>query len=43
MKKEYFDMEIELIVLMQQDIVTASNGVGNEENDVDGDDPYGDF
>lgn len=43
MKKEYFDLEIELIVLMQQDIVTISGGIGNDGNDVDGDDPYGDF
>ena len=43
MKKEYFDLEIEFIVLMQQDIVTISGGIGNDYNDVEGDDPYGDF
>ena len=38
MKKKYFDLEIEIVVLAMQDIVTFSNG--DDHNDVTGDDPY---
>lgn len=43
--KKYLDLEMELVVLLQDDVVRTS-GVGNSNdnnNDVDGDDPYGDF
>lgn len=43
MKKKYFELEIELVTLMQEDVITGSNDVLNDSNDVDGDDPYGDF
>ena len=43
MKKEYFDLEIKLIVFLQDDIVRTSGEIGNDSNDVGGDDPYGDF
>ena len=38
MKKKYFDLEIEIVVVAMQDIVTFSNG--NDPNDVTGNDPY---
>lgn len=43
MKKKYFELEIKLILLIQQDVITSSNFIGEDSNDVDGDDPYGDF
>ncbi|MBP3422247.1 MAG: hypothetical protein J6K86_00620 [Clostridia bacterium] len=45
MKKNYFELEIKLVILMQEDILTVngSNEVNNDSHDVDGDDPYGDF
>ncbi len=41
MKKTYFRLEWNLIVLEADDIVRLS--IGNEDNDVTVDDPYGDF
>lgn len=32
MKKEYFDPEVEIICLSQEDIVTTSPGEGEEPN-----------
>ena len=43
MKKKYFDLEAYIIFFETQDVVTLSNPVGNEDDDVTGDDPYGDF
>ena len=43
--KKYLDLEIELVVLLQDDVVRTSGmgGYDDGNNDVDGDDPYGDF
>ena len=41
MKKTYDKLKIDVIVLETNDIVTLS--IGNEDNDVTVDDPYGDF
>ena len=38
MKKTYFNLEIDVVLLLTQDIVTISNGADN--NDVTGEDPY---
>ena len=46
MKKKYFEVETEIIFFETQDVITKSSGVfdnNNEDNDVTGDDPYGDF
>jgi hypothetical protein len=43
MKKEYFNLEIEFILLTVEDIVTASPGIGDNENDNPGDDIYDGF
>ena len=44
--KAYLDLEMHIIMLGQDDVITASvfDGVmDSDSNDVDGDDPYGDF
>ena len=38
MKKKYFDLEIDIVVLSTQDVVACSNG--DDFNDVTGEDPY---
>lgn len=46
MKKKYFDVETEIIFFETQDVITGSTGIfdsENEDGDVTGDDPYGDF
>ena len=42
MKKKYFDLEMDFIYLSMQDVVTLSMGKEQDDNDVFGDDVYGD-
>ena len=42
--KQYLDLEIELVMLLQDDVVRTSDGVVGGGNSEDaGDDPYADF
>ena len=38
MKKNYYTLEIDVVALSMQDVVTFSSG--NDANDVTGNDPY---